>query len=638
MPATGRLTGTELAVLTAGSTIAFGGLVSLVLAQLGVWQLVPVLLAFAVLPLTSLASWRRIAPRPTSDRWFPWYLAALAIVFLAIVLPGNRVSIAGIDPGVYLRHSQVIAEQGRLSLDDPAVTLGLDDVDVLSADYPALDPSPISSGELDFAFYHFYPALSAPAYALGRSLGVSFVSPIVGLLGVLAAGLVMRRLAGSLAAVCASAFLASSAVWTFFSDWNGSEIPVATLFLCGTLAGLASHEHDGRAGLALSGLSGALVAAGVNSRADGFLLMALCSCVLGAMALLGHRRRALAAVAGATIPSAIWVIQTYVTSPNYARAHIEFGWPIIALSVVAPVALGLAIGPRLRRFASPALVRRLRLVAMILFVLMLVAFALRAATAEPGQLDPLVNDSFNPFAIERIGWFLGPAGIALLALGLVQLGRDHSWRTVAVVLPGLMLTPLYLWDQRISARLMWAMRRFVPSVWPTAALIVGLGAALALAWVPRRGRPWATAALVVILAGPQLRWTLPLHDDREWSGGLDAPRQVLDSHAADTVYLWIPGQAYNAFVVPLLVENDGEAVLTLDADATPADISEVAALVAPKPVVVLADNPDRLDDLDLVLDRSILIELQRLRPTHNEVPTEIHGVRYQISMSSPIEG
>ncbi len=631
----GRATGAECAVVAMAAAVAVGAVTSLVLAQLAAWSLAPVVGAFLAPIAIGVAVARTHRPAPT-ERWLVLYLLLLAGLFLGLVLPGNRVSIAGIDPGVYIRHSQHIAESGRLALDDPIVGLGLQEYPDVSADYPALDPSSTTPGELDFAFYHLYPALSAPAYAIGRTLGVSLVSPMVALIGVLSMVLILRRVVGVLSSVVGSAAFAFNYVWVFFADWNGSEVPVATLLLAAMLAGVLSIDSMDRTGVGFALIGGFLLGAGANSRADSFLLVSLVSFVLGAMALAGYRRHVIAAVVGVAPGIGIWATQTYATTADYAAGHLDFGPRVVFGLMIGPVAAGLT----LELFTGPVsldnnVVRAIRQASMVVFGALLVAFLVRSKSAAPGTSVPLDSSTFNPFAIERISWFLGPVAVFLAVAGLVQLARDSSWRIVALVAPGLSLTPVYLWDQRISARLMWAMRRFVPVIWPTLGILVGLGAAMVLVAVSRRYRPALTVVLVVAIVGPQLRWTVPLHDHREWSGGLDVPRQIIGSNGDDTVYMWMRGPSHDAFVVPLLIENEGRNVIGLDPDVSAATLGQIVEDLR-RPVVVIADNNGILESLGVPLREAFSVDLRRLEQTYEEVPTGTEGFRFSFAVGQPI--
>ncbi len=613
----------EVAIIAGGVVIGLTGLWSLVLAQLGTWSVAAV--GAGTFVAASTVGWRIRLVRPSVSAARPalvGLIVAVGVAHLAVVLPGHRVSLAGTDPGVYVQIARVISEAGELDLPDPVVQLGLEDT-AADSSYPALAPSPVRPARLDFAFYHLYPALSAPAYALGRTLGVSFVSPTIGMLGALAMVLLIHRLRGVAAAAVGGSFFALSYIWTFYSDWNGSEIPTATFVLLALLAGLVAWDHDQLDAATASGL---LAGIGANARADG-LLVILAAVGLAGMAIsLGRSRLGVAALAGLTPPALVWGAQSYYTTVGYAEGHFVPDWPIVVGSSGSLVASAFV----LRRFAPqqipPHRWRRLQAAGAGLYVLLLVGFWVRSQVSEPGSTAFADYPSWYPFAAERLTWFLGPAALALVLLGFVELGRSRTSRPLAVVAPGLAVLPLYLWEQRVTAHMIWAMRRFVPLIWPTLGVLVGLGTALVVAGLAGRRRTAATLVLVTVAVAPQLRWTVPLHDLREWSGGFALPAEVLEGRE-EGIFAWIDGPSHNALVVPLLIERGG-GVVSLDAGVSPADLDTIERRVAPRPLYVLADSERRLVELGADDVTGYVVETRRLEYTWEEVPTAVENITF----------
>lgn len=612
----------EVAVVAAGLVIGLTGLWSLVLAQLGIWSLAAVVAGTGV--AGAAVAWRVRSLRTIISPSRPAIVALVALIglsHLATVLPGHRVSFAGTDPGVYVVIARVIAETGQLDLPDPIVELGLDGTAVDSS-YPALSPSPVRTARLDFSFYHLYPALSAPAYAVGRTLGLSFVSPILGMVGALALTLVLHRLRGIGAAVVGGSFFALSYLWIFYSDWNGSEIPTSTFVLLALLAGLVSWDHDLPDGAVAAGL---LAGVGANARADG-LLVILTAVGLAAVAIfLGRRRLGLAGLAGLLVPGLVWGAQSYRTTVGYAEGHFVPDWPIV-VGLSAAIVTGALVLVRLAPPVRSDRWRRLRGAGAGLYVLVLFGFWVRSQVSEPGSTEFIDYPTWYPFAAERLTWFLGPVTLALVLVGFLDLARSETWRPLAAVAPGLAVLPLYLWEQRVTAHMIWAMRRFVPLIWPSLGLLVGFGAALVLSYVTPRARLLAMLTLAIATVGPQLRWTVPLHDLREWSGGFELPAQVLGDHG-DGVYVWLSGPSHNALVVPTLIEHGGQ-VVSADVGITAAELDTVRQRVRPRSVFVVADSETQLLDLGVRDVRGYFAHTERLEYTWEQVPTEIEMITF----------
>ncbi|MFV0526131.1 MAG: hypothetical protein ACK5RL_16720 [Acidimicrobiales bacterium] len=617
---TGR---TEAVVLAVGVVTAATGLWSLVLAQTGRWSLPAVV--GGTLVAAALTGRRLYGHRASLTPGPRGLLATMLVVtvgFLAVILPGNRVSFAGTDPGVYVQVTRELVETGDLGLADPVSVHGLEGT-AASTFLPGLHPSPLREGRLDFMFYHLYPALAAPAYAMGRTLGLSLVSPFLGVLGAGAVTLVMYRLRGLAAAIVAGGFLASSFVWTFYADWNGSELPTATFGLLALLAALVAWDTD-HADAAVA--AGFLAGVAANSRADGLLVILVAAGIASSTIVTGRGRLAVAGFAGLTPAAAVWATQSYDTSAEYATGHFVPGPGVILGLIGAMVAGAVVARHRLAAWSGwHRVLRGLFPVGAGVYVAVLVGFWIRSQVSVPGSTAFEDYPTWYPFAAERLAWFLGPAALVLFLLGFAELGRTRSWRALAMVGPGLVVLPLYLWEQRVTAHLIWAMRRFLPLVWPMAALMVGLGAALVVRWLgPRltgRARPAAVTAMLAAVVVPQLMWTVPLRGLREWGGGFSLPDELAADYG-DALYVWVAGASRNAFAVPLMVERQGD-VVTVEPSVTTSELHLIGARVAPTAVVVVADSADELARLGITDTTLYRIGTERLEYTWDRVPTEI---------------
>jgi hypothetical protein len=630
----------EALLVAATLVVGSGGAWSLVLAQASRWSLAAVVVGATV--AASVVGWWLVRIRSALHRpsWSVLALSAVIVVGMAaVILPGNRVSFAGTDPGVYVQTARSIAENGDLDLPNPITTYGLEDT-AARPHYPALLPSPHRPDRLDFAFYHLYPALAAPAWAVGRSLGLSFVSPAIGMLGALGLTLVLHRLRGLAPAAVGGGFLAFSYLWIFYSDWNGSEIPTASFLLVALLAGLISWDHD-RVDAAVA--AGALAGLAANGRADGMLVLLAAVGLASGGLLLGRRRLAVGALAGLAPPALLWGVQSYDTTVGYAKGHGVLDWYLLlgaAMFLVGAALVGNRLVGGRDRFRRPLL--RARTAAAGLYAVMLVGFWIRSQVSEPGSTEFIDYPTWYPFAAERLTWFLTPVPLALFLLGLAELARARSWRPLAVAAPGLAVFPLYLWQQRITAHMIWAMRRFVPLVWPMMGLLVGLGAALVLVLMARAAaRPaagwlrWAgtgparSAATVIMVAAavvPQMWWTVPLRDLRELGGGFDEPERIVDTYG-DGLYVWMPGSSHNMLVVPLFLETGG-SVVSLDPAADAGDLAEIRDRVAPLPVFVLGDSEEAVNGLGAGTLGYEWVATPRLETTFERVPTEIEELVY----------
>jgi hypothetical protein len=102
---------------------------------------------------------------------------------------------------------------------------------------------------------------------------------------------------------------------------------------------------------------------------------------------------------------------------------------------------------------------------------------------------------------------------------------------------------VYLWDARISMRLMWWVRRFVPAVLPALMLLV----AIAVAWaLLHRLRPLRVigALVAVVFVVEFASQSLPLRDHQEMAGSWQAAEAVADMAGDEQgVFLFTPAES-----------------------------------------------------------------------------------------------
>jgi hypothetical protein len=160
--------------------------------------------------------------------------------------------------------------------------------------------------------------------------------------------------------------------------------------------------------------------------------------------------------------------------------------------------------------------------------------------------DQGVQRTYDEQSLTRLSWFLSwPAFLlALVGLAVVALRRWNAalW---TVVLPPLLLLPVYAWHTRNSTRLMWWARRYVPVVLPgllalvAVAVGVALVALLAHRWSARLAVGLPALAVTAGLLAFALPQSLPLRHHAEMAGSFEVTAELAAlSGAADGVYLW----------------------------------------------------------------------------------------------------
>jgi hypothetical protein len=549
------------AELLAGVTllvVALLGWAGLALAHAGRWSLPATLgLAGTGLALAALAAWRAAGrPRLVLDPQGLAMAAGLAVLAALLCFPGFPYGVGDKDPGGYISQAILIERTGSYAIDDPVLDKARIPAVALSSPGARLPGQWIEAGPRPRRtipqFYHLWSAALAAAFALGGHTGLVNLNPLCGVLAVVVLGLAVRRVFGLLAGALAGVLLATCMLEVWQAKYQTSEVYTQLLFV-GALLGVAVAQRSGWRPAA--GLAGLLVGLGFLARADGLLLVLIAVaalCVLVATGRFDARAAWFAGGLAVTLPHGL--LQAYHFARLYTLSVRLPSEAKLAVAVAAPlalaVALRLAARPLGERVARLATERRVQLAIGLAVVagccgLLLVGF-LRPLLFGPAyfRYNGRVIRSYDEQALRRLSWFLTLPGFALM-VGGIALVALRRWAAVAwvVVLPGLLLFPLYAYQAQNSSRLMWWSRRFLPVVLPTVVVLVALALAVALAWSGRWRWPvrLAGAAATLFLLVVFLGQSLPLRAHHEFAGSFATTRRVARlAGGRQGVYLWQP--------------------------------------------------------------------------------------------------
>jgi hypothetical protein len=625
-PAAGAvLSSSEVLVALAALGVGLLAWVGLALAHAGRWSLPAVLvLTTAGLALAVLVAWRaggrvRLALDPAGLAMVGGLAVAAALLFF----PGFPYGVADKDPGGYVSQAILIERTGSYAMDDPvldrsrvpAVALASPGARLPGQWIEAADPPRRTIPQ----FYHLWSAALASAWAVGGYTGLVNLNPVCGVLAVLAVALAVRRVFGLLAGSLAGGLLAANMLEVWQAKYQTSEV-FTQLLVAGALLGVVVAARTGWRPAA--GLAGLLVGLGFLARADGLVLVLIAvaaGCALLAAGRFDGRCAWFAAGLGVTMPHAF--LQAYRFAELYTvSVHLPG-----AVEVTGAVLAALALALLLRRLARPlgervaALAgdRRVQLAAGLAVVagavgLLALGFLRpRLFGADYFSYNGRVIRSYDEQALRRLSWFLTLPGLALMVagLGLVALRR---WVAAAwmLVLPGLLLFPLYAYQAQNSSRLMWWNRRFVPVVLPTVIVLIAVALAVALAWSGRWRWPAraAGAAATVALLAVFLGQSLPLRGHHEFAGSFETT-QRLARLAGDRqgVYLWEsqpwPSSPTSLFATPVWLQ-EGEISALLPRRPDPAYVRSFVRGFPGQPVFLVANGgapPPGYGDLPLRL-------------------------------------
>jgi hypothetical protein len=575
-----RVTVTDLVAGVPVVVLAVVAVVSLAWAHLGHHSLLAVLLTSAA--VLGALGWALRGTRVVGDRAGLAAVLGCGVVAAVMFFPGYPYGAGDKDPGNYVAHAVEIAHHGSYAFTDPA--LAHPTLPVVwendKARVPAMWVDDAGSGRIVPQFFHLWPALLATAYDLGGYGAVTDLTPLVGVVAVMAFVALLRRVGGVAAGAIGGVLLATCMPEVWQAKSPSTEVFAQAVFVGALLAVAIAAQERWRPAAATAG---ALVGVGFLARADGWLLVMLTAATLGA---LWVSRRADAdvrwAAAGlaAVLPYAL--LQAYGTAIRYTRDN---GVPGLAktLALLALVVVGALLGRRL--LARPA--DRTLDVATRPRVQRNVGIAVCAACAlllAVGFLRPRLTGaeylvfqgrrlrSYDEVNVERLSWFLTRPAFALAGLGVATVAL-RRWRAAAwaVVLPTLVLAPLYAYRAHVAARLMWWTRRYVPNVVPGLLALVALALAFGIAWEWRGRRPLRVPALLAAaaLTAVYLTQSVPLRDHHEFAGSF-AVTNRMSALAGDKrgVYLFQRGPCCSApsllFSGPLWLERDEVTVLLPD--------------------------------------------------------------------------
>lgn len=674
-------TGLDLLALGGLLVVAVLSWVSLALAHVGAHSL-PAVLGVSI-PVLTVAAWlaaRGRRPPVRADRAGLAVALGCAAVAALLTFPGFSYGVADKDPGGYVTHAALISRTGDFSVVDPVLASGL----------PVQLASPgarfggvwikgdAAGGVIVPQFYHLWPALLATSYDVGGMTALRLTVPLPGVLAVICLVAVLRRVGdalavprragppdgaprgrataasyGIVAGLAGGLLLATNMLQVWQSRYPTTEVYAQALFV-GALLGIVVALQTGWGPAA--GLAGLFVGVGWLNRADGLLLVLL-AVGLGA-ALLATRRwdnRATWFAVGLAVVAPHALRQAYDYADVYTLANGIPRLTVVVALVLACLAAALLLRALPQRWTGPALrqleQRRVQVgiglaVCAGAAALMTLGF-LRARLFGVDLFDynGRIIRSYDEQIMRRLSWFLTLPGLAIMGLG-VAVATLSRWRAAVwtVLLPTLLLFPVYAYSARNSTRMLWWTRRYVPTVLPGIMILIALAIAFGILWRYRGRAPLRIPAALALLGlvGTFLSQSLPLRRHDEWAGSPAATARI-SALAGDRegLFLWEPGQGCCAgptqlFATPLWFIHGEMSVLLPQLPERRTEIIAAYRQAFPgRPVFVVADSdqlpagvsPAAVDPVDL-----FPVTLPMWDETYEERPTGAHDVRLQVAV------
>ena len=556
------------------------------------------------------------------------FLIGLIALMGVLYLRPHEFIFGGADAGVYVNLGSQIARSGRWLISNPDLSaIPIDDYPMLFREQtpdqqprfyqlPGFYIADNDASAITPQFYPLHPVWLAVADGLGGLWANLFMTPLCGMLGVLAVYFAVRESFDVRVAMLAGGLLAITPTQIWFARYPTAEVLTQFLIFAGLYA-FARYVRRGEGWAAL--LAGVALGEVMLVRIDTYFVLGL---PIVYAAYLHLRRRfdrrfwLLAApmllLGLHSLLHAVWQGWPYFYNTFFSRGGrlpvsiwIVVGGLMIALFAYVVFDLKVARRPGWETRWQPAWKITLTLSAIGLVLLALYAYFLlprQAAAARQAAYWYTASTipDVEPYNLVRLGWYLSPLGIALGVLGIASIVRErvaeHTWALVGL---GVFFALLYVYRTYNNPHQIYVMRRYVPTVFPFFALGIAYALHRLAGWRPvgqlaAIGLGLAQIGLL-IYAG---RAVIP---EIDYQGGVDQFRLFAQQIPANSIVLFNddePVGVTGVYGTPLayLAEHT-----VLDLQESNLDVAKldqlVAGWLADGRNVTAVDGPNRVSGL-----------------------------------------
>jgi hypothetical protein len=482
------------------AAVAAAGSAGLFLAVIGHYSLALALVIGAVVFVGLAAASRPLFPlRGTVSRSASKICAVAAVAAVVLITVWNVSNAAqhvfiNRDGGTYLNAGKWISAHGTLEVDPYEGAFAK--TTAISANSPGMS---VNGNHLDFTLEHMVPALLAEAQGIGGDSLMYALVPILGGVALLAFYLLARRvLRYPLAALGAMLTLAFLMPQVSFSRDSTTEIPVQVLLFTGVwlLCDSRTLRHRGTAftaGLFL----GLLQAMHIDGLAFLFGLPFICAAVW-LRADPEDRRRATQSIAGCGLGAGLGVALGFFDVAERSSAYLgslRVDVERLVAADVAAIVAAIVLAAVLRNWSREPIDLRDRFervqksaaffVSEVVLIGGFGAWFVRpfvqtvrgrsnnvvAVVQAATQLTADPTRKYFEHAVGWASWYIGPLSLslAIIAAAIATRALVRGELRVPTQIAALVIGPgavLYLWRPSITPDQIWAMRRFLPAVFP----------------------------------------------------------------------------------------------------------------------------------------------------------------------------
>jgi len=578
----------EVAFIQVLISVVLSSFCALVLAELGHFSLMKLVVLVAGYSIGLILRYR--SKLIFSDGWksFRWDYSQTLVVGMLLIAgvlffqPFENI-LGGRDAGVYVNTGINIGRTGSILIrDDFFAKLRLETQEEFLWVFPGTEEARIKfrfpgfywvrdRGLVIPQFLHLYPVWIAIFYSIFGLRGCLFATPFFGWLAALGVYLVGKALFSRAVGIIALSLLIVNPSQIWFSRYANSEILFQLLFIGGLFCWALFVRRNDRFWGAISGVCfGELFLTRIEAMYIFFPFLLLFG-YLYAVREIKREFIYFAIPLGALLGLA--AIHAYLFSFPYFLMLCHLMAPLTFNSgIILPILIILPISAVILAFRGIESIKNLlttrRQVTLLTVVIGIAVLSFYMYFIRPNQPEVLqmpdgeTVKTYDETNLVELGWYLSPLGLLLAIMGLSQvILTELNRKTIILVTSVLIYSAIYLKSGMISPDHIFATRRYITVIIPSAALLIGHAVTRLKCdnwgiW-PQRILP---CALTLALLASSAQTDLLIIRHREFEGAIAQVRQLAEALPEGAVVTFDGSSVGNFLAPPLTFIYDKKAM------------------------------------------------------------------------------